>query len=166
LLYRQLIGLWAAAFLLLGSLVGCANQRIASDLKTYVNDGILSVADLEARALADYAAVVGSNYTSDLAVYQALRYQVVPQYESFLLALKDMAPHTREVIQLHALYVRGAETMLHGFEIKLRGLENGNVALIMEGNAAIEKGRVQTERWRARIDTLFKKYAVRPEKRE
>jgi len=139
---------------------GCTHQKIASDLAAYVNDGILKVADLEAQALDEYAAVVGANYTTDQAVYDALRYQVVPIYGQFLAALKGITPRTREVTQLHGLYLRGAETMLHGFETKLLGLETGRVALILEGNAGIEKGRSQTERWRSRLFTYFHKYKI------
>jgi len=157
-------------FILLSSSVllvacyGCAHQKITSDLAAYVNDGILRVADMETQALADYAAVVGVNYTSDQAVYEALRDQVVPLYEQFLVALKDITPQTSEVKQLHTLYLRGAETMLFGFQTKLLGLETGRVTLILEGNAAIEKGRDQTERWRARLFTYFRKYEIRYKK--
>ncbi len=149
-----------SCFALLMACGGCANQQIASDLADYVNNGILKVADMETQALADYAAVVGTNYTSDQAVYDALRNNVVPLYGHFLMALKDIVPQTNAVRQLHALYLRGAETMLQGFETKLLGLETGRVILILEGNAAIEKGRAQTERWRARLFTYFRKYEI------
>ncbi len=145
---------------LLIACLGCAHQKISSDLAAYVNHGVLKIADMESQALADYAAVVGANYTSDQAVYEALRYQVVPLYGQFLVALKDITPQTNEVKQLHALYLRGSETMLYGFETKLLGLETGRVPLILEGNAAIEKGRVQTERWRMRLFAFFRKYEI------
>lgn len=149
-----------SSFALLFVCGGCANQKVASDLAAYVNDGILKVADMETQALAAYAGVVGTNYTSDQAVYDVLRHNVVPLYGQFLIALKDITPQTSEVRQLHALYLRGAEIMLQGFETKLLGLETGRVSLILEGNAAIEKGRVQTERWRARLFTYFHKYEI------
>jgi hypothetical protein len=77
-----------------------------------------------------------------------------------VFALNEIKPRSQEVVQLHAVYRRGAETMLRGFEAKLLGLETESVALILEGNAAIEKGRIQTERWRTRLFALFRKYDV------
>jgi len=149
-----------AAGMLLTISWGCAHHKVATDLETYINQGILQIAHLETQALADYAAVVGANYTTNQAVYEALRYQVIPLYDQFLFALKEIKPQSQDVVKLHAVYLRGAETMLRGFEAKLLGLKTGSTALILEGNTAIEKGRIQTERWRARLYALFRKYDV------
>ena len=139
---------------------GCAHHKIASDLAKYINDDILSIAPLENRALSTYASVVGDNYSTDQAVYDALRHEVVPVYGQFVRALKSIRPKTDEVDSLHSLYINGAETMMHGFETKLTGLETGSMALIIEGNSSIEKGRSQTERWRTRLKTYYRKYGV------
>jgi hypothetical protein len=139
---------------------GCARYRIASDLANYVNNGILAIADLEAEALAAYAAVIGENYTTDLAVYEALQYQVVPRYGQFLTALKRIQPETHDVRRLHGLYVRGAEAVLAGFKTKRRGLAIGSAALVLDGNASIERGRQETERWRTQLYAYFRKYNV------
>jgi len=53
----------------------CATQRHekALLLVNYVNQEILSLAPMEARALERYAAVTGENYRSDEEVYKALK---------------------------------------------------------------------------------------------
>lgn len=158
--YKKMVYRFMAAGMLLTMSWGCAHPKVATDLEKYINQGILKIAPLETQALADYAAVVGANYTNDQAVYEALRYQVIPLYDQFLFALKEIKPQSQDVVQLHGVYRRGAETMLRGFEAKLLGLETGSVSLILEGNAAIEKGRIQTERWRTRLFALFRKYDV------
>lgn len=140
--------------------VGCASNRVAKDLVDYVNQDILGIAELEGNALRSYAAVVGENYTTDEAVYTAMKNEVVPTYKRFLDLLKTISRQTEEVKELHAIYVRGADMMYNGFRTKLMGLENKDENIIRMANAQIEDGRVITDKWRDELFALAKKHGV------
>ncbi len=149
----------------LGFLVfGCATDKVAKDLVTYVNQGILDIAELERSSLDRYAAVRGENYTTDQRVYEALRDDVIPQYKRFLDLLREIKPETEEVRKLHGIYIQGAECLYNGFKTKMLGLEKKDEYLIGLGNEQIEKGRQENERWRNALIALNKAHNIKQEK--
>ena len=145
---------------LLTLMVGCTHDRIAVDLVAYVNQGILSIADLEGISLERYAAVTDKNYISDEAVYKALKNEILPNYRRFLDLLCNINPQTQEVRQLHVLYIRGAEMICSGFKIKKFGLEKKDNVLIRAANLEINKGRIETEKWRRELIALYQLHGV------
>ena len=141
-------------------MAGCATHKVARDLVEYVNQGILNISELEIKALKIYASVTGKNYTTDEKVYESLNKDVIPIYGQFLDLLRNIDPEEDDVRQLHSIYIHGAETIYSGFKIKMLGLEKNNEHLILTGNNKIEKGRIETEKWRAELMVLYKKYGV------
>ena len=92
-------GFWLLFFGFFG--VSCAtSDPVAQNLMHYVNDEVLPISELERRALASYASVVGKNYTSDEAVFKALKNDVIPLYKRFLDGLKRVQPTEKEVRRL------------------------------------------------------------------
>ncbi len=142
-------------------LSGCAGKNIASDLVIYVNNGILDIAGLETEALKKYASVTGRNYTSEEALYETLKNDVIPVYNKYLELLKNIRVETPEVGQLHAVYIQVAETMYKGFVLKKRALESKDESRLSYANGQIEKGRAETERWRGKLLELCERYGVK-----
>jgi len=139
-----------------------AEDKVAMDLVNYVNQGILGIAELEIRSLERYDAVTGNNYTTDERVYKSLNDDVIPLYKRFLELLRDIAPKTKEVINLHRIYVRGAEYINEGFKMKKLGIENKNEGIILQANKKIEKGSDDVRRWKKEIMVLYEKHGVAP----
>ena len=155
------IVLFAQLFFLFIISTGCAEKNIAPDLVGYVNHGILDISSLETEALQKYASVTGNNYTSDSAVYETLKNNVIPVYNTFLEMLKKIRAQTDEVRQLHAIYVQGAEKMYKGFVAKKQAIESKNELKLTYANGQIEKGRAETERWRGKLLELCNSYGVK-----
>ena len=139
---------------------GCGGNRVGQSLADYVNKEVLPVSELEQRALASYASVVGKNYTSDEAVYEALKNDVLPLYKRFLDGLKQVHPTEKEVRRLHGILVSGAESMYEGFRLKMIGIEQKDESIIRAGNSKIEKGRKENVRWRKELVALAEKNKV------
>lgn len=161
-IFHRLSGIMAAhllagSFFLFGS---CTSQRIAMDLVTYVNQGILNIAQLEGTALEGYASVTGENFTNAEAVRLMLQDVVIPNYGRFLQLLRGIHPKEDEIRRLHGIYVWGAERMYAGFRTKLLGIERDDEAIMMAGNREIEDGRMETERWREALKELYRKYGI------
>jgi len=137
---------------------GCATDPVATDLAGYLNQGVMNLAELERKSLERYAAVTGSNYTSDESVYNALNDQVIPLYRRFLEGLRSLRPETREVRDLNRLYVQAAQSIYDGFKLKMVGIEQNETYIIIAGNRKIDEGRIQSQRWRSELTALAKKH--------
>ena len=146
-----------SVFLVL-SWVGCATDPVAMDLAGYLNQGVMNVAELERKSLERYAAVTGSNYTSDQSVYNALKDQVIPLYRRFLEGLRSLRPDTNEVRDLNRVYVQAAQSIYDGFKLKMVGIEQNETYVIIAGNQKIDEGRILTEKWRSELTALAKKH--------
>lgn len=152
------------------SMGGCATDKVGSariitgpaakDLVKYANQGLMMIAELERRSLERYAAVTGENYTTDQRVYNELKDFVIPTYKRFLNELKNIRPENEEVINLHRIYIGGADLIYEGFKIKMMGIENKNESIIISGNEKIEKGRDEINRWNLERIELYKKHGV------
>ncbi|MFC1826008.1 hypothetical protein ACFLYZ_01280 [Thermodesulfobacteriota bacterium] len=157
------IKLVAGLLLYLGLILGtisCATYKQASALTTYVNQDILGISELEITAWGHYAAVTGKNFTTNEAVYEALKKGVIPTYQRFLHLLRKIDPPNDEVRQLHTVYVRGAEILYAGFKSKMIGLEKHDLNHIRKADAEIEKGVMETFKWRDKLSALYKKYNI------
>jgi hypothetical protein len=142
--------------------IGCVLFGGGPDVMNYVNQDILGIAELERVALNRYASVTGKNYTSDQAVYIALKNNIIPPYKRFLELLREIKPQRQELEQLHVLYIRGAELTYRGFKAKMLGIETKDRLLIRLGNAKIDKGRKEIGKWRQGLIDLYKKYGLSP----
>ena len=139
---------------------GCATDRVTMDLIKYVNQDILDIAQLEQKALESYASVTGKNFTSNSRVYEALKDDVIPHYRQFIDLLRDIHPKTQEVRELHGIYIRGTETLYRGFREKMFGLKTRDTHLVRAANGQIEKGRVETDKWRKELADLSRAHGV------
>ena len=68
----------------------CAVKPKQENLANYVNRDILSIGQIELEAFQRYAAVTGKNFTTDDAVFNALRNEVVPVYKRFAHLLNQI----------------------------------------------------------------------------
>jgi hypothetical protein len=135
-------------------LFACATDRVSTDLALYLNQGVMNVAELEQKSLERYAAVTGDNYTSDEAVYLALKDQVIPLYRRFLEGLRALRPETDEVRDLNRTFVASAQAMYEGFRLKMTGIEQNEEGLIIAGNQKIDEARIKTEQWQKALVRL------------
>ena len=124
----------------------------AKEVVEYVNQGILSIEELETKSIESYASVTGDNYTTDQRVFETLKDFVVPTYKRFVEELRKVAPENENLRRIHAIYIRAAESTLDGFQTKMLGLENNDEGIIIQGNKKIEQGSLGIQNWRAELD--------------
>jgi hypothetical protein len=155
---------WSLGLLLL--VTGCATDKVAYDLVAYVNQGLLNLKELETKALQEYAAVTGENFTSEQEVYEALKNKVIPIYERFVDGLRTINPKEDEVKRLHGKFIQASAKILDGFKDKMKGIERNQVRTIQRANNMIEEGRIEVEQWRKDFLALCVKHGVAPEKKK
>lgn len=132
----------------------------ANDIVNYVNQGLFSIAELEQKSLERYASVTGENATTDKKLYETLRDFVVPTYKRFVIGLKNISIDNLEVRQVHAIYIKAAESTLEGFQTIMNGSENNDETVIRQGNKKLEEGRAGIDKWRSKLNELYKKHGV------
>ena len=135
-------------------IAGCAVEPEKEHLVNYVNHDILSIARIEMEAFERYAAVTGKNYTTDQAVYNTLKNEVIPVYRRFSQLLNRIHIEDEEVARIHGLYLKGSKKILRGFELKLKGIADKDEAVILLGNEKIDAGIRDTYKWRDQIAAL------------
>ena len=145
------------------AMVGCAANRVPRDLAAYVNQGILNISELEAKSLMRYASVNCQQCDiTDEEIYNALKYEVIPNYKRFLYLLKEIRPETEDVKRLHAIFLQGAEMINGGFKIKLIGVAKKDPNLIRAAEVEIDRGMAKTYQWNRKLKALSKEHDVGP----
>jgi hypothetical protein len=91
---------------------------------------------------------------------------VIPIYERFFNELREINPDEEEVKRVHGRYIRGAERLLNGFKMKMKGIENKDEMMILGANKAIEQGSNEIQQWREELLALCAKHGVAPEKKK
>jgi len=152
LLTRTLAVIYAA--IAISHIGGCAVDPKKESLANYVNHDILAIASIESVAFERYAAVTGKNYTTDQAVYIALRDEVIPVYKRFNHLLNRVDLEDEEVARVHGLYLKGSRKVLKGFELKLYGIADKDEAVIILANKQIDEGIKKTLTWRDQVLAL------------
>lgn len=140
---------------------GCAHDTVAPQLVSYVNQDILHISSLEHKAFTAYLSVTDKNYTSEKAVYEMLKNEVIPTYSRYLHLLKKVESSSDEISQLHQTYIRGAELIDRGFKNKLLGIEKKDIGLIHIANDELNRGEKITEKWRKNLEEMRKQHKLR-----
>ena len=136
-------------------LLSCTGGQTSRDMVSYINQDLMNIAQLESLAFKHYAAVTGNNYTTDQAVYLALKNQVIPYYKRFYELLKEISPQDPRLSRTHVRYVYGASDILNGFKAKMIGLEGHDDALVRLANLQIEAGAQEVDKWRIELAKLI-----------
>jgi len=139
----------------------CAVDPKKESLANYVNHDILSIAQIELEAFERYAAVTGKNYTTDQAVYNALKDEVIPVYKRFSHLLNRVHLEDQEVARIHGLYLKGSKKILRGFELKLHGIADKDDTVTLLGNKKINAGIRHTLKWRDQLLALKEERGLR-----
>ncbi|MBD8069134.1 hypothetical protein [Bacillus sp. PS06] len=113
---------------------------VKEDLYAYYHEGIVPLGPLEAEALGIYDSVTGDNYVDDETLYYALVDAVIPIYRKFTNELQQLRPETKEVRDLHRLYIDGAQLQLNGMLKMITALEEQSYDLMGEANNVMYEG--------------------------
>ena len=132
----------------------------ANDIVNYVNQGLFPIAELEQKSLESYASVTGKNATTNKKLFETLRDFVIPTYKRFVKGLKNIPIKNHEVQQVHAIYIKAAESTLEGFQTIMIGSGNNDETVIRQGNKKLEEGRAGIEKWATELAVLYKKHGV------
>ncbi len=141
-------------------LAACGTDPVQQDLMTYINTDMQKIDRMESVATEAYASVSGENYSSDKIMYNVMTTKVIPNYKDFLEKLKAVKPRTKEVQDVHSLWVQGAELQMKGFSMIVTALENQDADMIQQANGILSTGGEKIEEFRTKLNALAKAHQV------
>jgi hypothetical protein len=145
------IKLIAISFLLL---FGCASP-VKTDIRNYSTQ-IKYLMEQETDVLKRWNSVSGTSFVNDGYMYQALDNYIIDNYDKFVTQLEKIQPQTKEVQQLHAMYVQGAQKQLEAFKLMKDGLEKKNKDIMNNAYKIMTDGRNIEKQWATKYEEMAK----------
>jgi Tfp pilus assembly protein PilP len=125
-------------FVVILMLVGCSSSDpVQEDLLNYWNNEILTLDAEETKILDAYASVTGDNYKNDEDVLKVLE-EITPKYKTLSEKIESIRPETKEVKELHELYISATNTQYNAFLQLTSAIEKEDVNLVVEANEKID----------------------------
>ncbi|SHH81432.1 hypothetical protein SAMN02745135_02246 [Caloranaerobacter azorensis DSM 13643] len=138
-------------------LTGCVNQN-KKDLFNYINAELPPVVEMENDALEKYNNLISNNnYTYD-TFYTALKNEIIPTYEDFLNKLTKISPKTKDLKEIHNLYIEGAKYQLKALKLLQKGIEEKDNELLLKSSEFLKKSKKYMTEYKNKIVTLAEKY--------
>jgi hypothetical protein len=134
---------------------GCQNP-VKLDVKNYSSQ-IKFLMEDEAAVLKRWNSVSGANFVNDGFMYQALDTYIIDNYDQFVAKIEKIQPQTKEVQDLHALYVKGAEKQLEAFKMMKDGLLKKDKTIMNNAYKIMTDGRNMEKEWATKFEELMNK---------
>ncbi|AUO07935.1 hypothetical protein NS115_22640 [Paenibacillus jamilae] len=146
-------------------LSACSTDPVKKDLITYVNDGMLPLAQDEKAVTEKYESVTGDNFTDDEILYNTLRDDIIPEYTKYLDKVEAVKTETPEVRAVHETYIKAVSTQKEALITMVDALEKGDLNLINEGNTKLSEGKKLFRDFGEQVNTLAKEHDVKINKK-
>ena len=112
----------------------------------------------EAYILDRYDSVSGANYTDDLAMYNALSDDIIPATQVFLENLKKITSESRELRDIHQLYISVWEKEYEAFALMLAAIDSQDVAMVETANGLLDEARELTDEFMSALENYGKRF--------
>ncbi|WP_137790909.1 hypothetical protein [Bacillus sp. E(2018)] len=147
-------------------LSGCSDDPVQEDLLHYVNEEMPDLADEETKVVGKYEAVTGVNYTDDYTLYDALKLEIIPEYNAFIQKLEAVETKTDELRKLHEDFIEATNLQASAFLLIVTAIENQDSSTINEANEKLNTARKMMRDYQNDVEKLAKKHDVKLEKKK
>jgi hypothetical protein len=144
-------------------LSGCGDP-VQDDLLNYVNEQMPVLGDGETKIVGKYTAVTGMNYTDDYTLYDALKIEIIPEYNEFIKDLETVEIKTDELRKIHEDYIEATNIQASAFLLIVTAIENQDSAMINEANEKLNTARKMMRDYKNEVEKLAKEHGVKLEK--
>jgi hypothetical protein len=141
-------------FFILLLFFGCSDP-VKTDMRNYSTQ-IKYVTTQEEDAINRWNSVSGTHFVNDGYMYQALDTYIIDNYEQFVTKLEKVQPQTKEVQDLHAMYVKGAEKQLEAFKMMKEGVLKKDKDIMNNAYKIMTDGRNIEKQWAEKYEEMSK----------
>lgn len=127
---------------------------VQEDLLNYINVELLKIVDIEAIVTEGYDSVSGDNYTDDYTMYNMIEQEVLPASVELVDTAEGIEVSTKEVRDIHELYIEAVNIQHQAFGIILSAIEKQDYELISEANEKLSEARKKMRDYMDSIEAL------------
>ncbi|MFD1359095.1 hypothetical protein ACFQ4X_14340 [Fictibacillus halophilus] len=153
-----------AGFLLMLFLLSGCGDPVQDDLLDYVNEKMPSLGKEEMKIVGKYDDVTGPNYTDDQSLYDALKAEIIPEYNEFIKDLEAVEIETDELRNIHEDYIEATNIQASAFLLIVSAIENQDSTMINEANEKLNTARKMMREYQNDVKKLAKEHDVKLEK--
>lgn len=140
--------------------LGCTSS-VKTELLDYVNYKLPSVSKLEEEALSKYENMISNTSLSYDEMYSLIEKDIIPKYKEFINELDKINLETKEMKEIHNIYIKGSKTQLEAFTLISNGLLNKDNTFIDKANTYIEDTKDYMTKFHYEIKSLANTLKVR-----
>ncbi len=133
---------------------GCSDP-VKTDMRNYSTQ-IKYVTTQEQDVINRWNSVSGTHFVNDGFMYQALDTYIIENYEQFVTKLEKIQPQTKQVQDLHAMYVKGAEKQLDAFKMMKEGVLKKDKDIMNNAYKIMTDGRNIEKQWAEKYEEMSK----------
>jgi hypothetical protein len=141
-------------FFLLVLFFGCSDP-VKLDIRNYSTQ-LKYLTEQEQDVINRWNSVSGTHFVNDGFMYQALDTYIIENYEQFVTKLEKIQPQTKEVQDLHAMYVKGAEKQLEAFKMMREGVLKKDKDIMNNAYKIMTDGRNIEKQWAEKYEEMSK----------
>lgn len=128
------------------ALVACGantngDKSVHDDLLNYGNVELKKLTSLETSVGQTYESVSGENYSDDSTMLAALEDKIIPESEELVEAAENLDIESKEVQDVHDIYISATRDQHQSFETMVEALKNQNPDQITEANEKMDSAR-------------------------
>jgi hypothetical protein len=146
-------------------LSGCGDP-VQDELLDYVNEEMPALGDKEGEIVGKYADVTGLNYTDDATLYNALKEEIIPEYNVFIKDLEAVEIDSDELRKIHEDYIEATNIQASAFLLIVTAIENQDSGMINEANEKLNTARKMMRDYNNEVKKLAKEHDVKLKKKE
>lgn len=134
----------------------CGIDPVAEDLKSYTAE-ILKLGALETEAIKAYESVTGANAKDNEQAFAMMNGTVIPKYRELIGKLEAIRPKTKEVREVHDIYVKAANKQFSAFS---QMTSNAVLANMVQVNQTLSDARAEMRTYLDNLNELKKKHGI------
>ena len=141
------------AILLLGG-----DNAVQDDLLDYINNDITEMQELDSEVIDLYERA--RNSEDDYAMYEILIDEVIPKSRELIDEAEAIQIETKEVQEIHEVYLDAINKQDQAFTLMLSALENQDFEIMTQANEKLDEARKLQRQYESALKALAKKHDV------
>lgn len=148
----------AAVVIVLAIALFSGGDAVQDDLLDYINNDTTEMNKLDAKVYDLYEKA--RNSEDDYSMYTILTNEVIPESQKLIDEAEGLVIETKEVKEVHEVYLDAINKQNQAFTLMLSALENQDYTVITQANEKLDEARKLMRDYESAIKELAKEYDV------
>lgn len=148
----------AAVVIILAIALFSGGDAVQDDLLDYINNDFADISELDAKVYDLYEKA--RNSEDDYSMYLILSDEVIPESKKLIEEAEDLALETKEVKEVHELYLDAINKQNQAFTLMLSALENQDYVIMTQANEKLDEARKLMRDYESALKDLADEHGV------